>query len=71
MLFRSQSLDWRLQHKFACLPLLELYGWIESDTESQDTTNQAFGDEAELALASGASSNDLTADLPVEAEAAR
>ena len=32
-----QSLDWRLQHKFACLPLLELYGWIESDTESQDT----------------------------------
>ena len=66
-----QSLDWRLQHKFACLPLLELYGWIESDTESQDTTNQAFGDEAELALASGASSNDLTADLPVEAEAAR
>ena len=66
-----QSLDWRLQHKFACLPLLELYGWIESDTESHDTTNQAFGDEAELALASGASSNDLTADLPVEAEAAR
>ena len=66
-----QSLDWRLQHKFACLPLLELYGWIESDTESQDTTNQAFGDEAELALASGASSNDLTADLPVEAQAAR
>ena len=66
-----QSLDWRLQHKFACLPLLELYGWIESDTESQDTTNQTVGDEAELALASGASSNDLTADLPAEAQAAR
>jgi hypothetical protein len=31
-----QSLDWRLQHKFACLPLLELYGWMESDAESVD-----------------------------------
>lgn len=32
-----QSTDWRLQHKFACLPLLELYGWVESDVESQDS----------------------------------
>jgi predicted kinase len=31
-----QSADWRLQHKFACLPLLELYGWAESDTDSMD-----------------------------------
>jgi hypothetical protein len=29
-----QGADWRLQHKFACLPLLELYGWAESDAES-------------------------------------
>lgn len=29
-----QSADWRLQHKFACLPLLELYGWAESDADS-------------------------------------
>jgi hypothetical protein len=31
-----QGADWRLQHKFACLPLLELYGWAESDAESVD-----------------------------------
>ena len=31
-----QGADWRLQHKFACLPLLELYGWAESDAESAE-----------------------------------
>ena len=31
-----QAADWRLQHKFACLPLLELYGWAESDAESAE-----------------------------------
>ena len=34
-----QSMDWRLQHKFACLPLLELYGWVESDAESTGTVD--------------------------------
>lgn len=71
-----QSLDWRLQHKFACLPLLELYGWIESDTESQDTTAGALGsvhggDDEASQLASGASSNNLVAMPADDAAAAR
>lgn len=70
-----QSLDWRLQHKFACLPLLELYGWIESDTESQDTAQvHGGGDDEEFpssSLASGASSNNLAAMPAADAAAAR
>jgi hypothetical protein len=42
-----QSSDWRLQHKFACLPLLELYGWIESDTESELDAEEAAAAAAE------------------------
>lgn len=38
-----QSMDWRLQHKFACLPLLELYGWMESDAESTESAGVAGG----------------------------
>ena len=61
--------------KFACLPLLELYGWIESDTESQDTTAGALGvhggDDEASQLASGASSNNLVAMPADDAAAAR
>ena len=71
-----QSLDWRLQHQFACLPLLELYGWIESDTESQDTATLGVhgggGDDDEAPeLASGASSDNLAAMPDADAAAAR
>ena len=40
-----QGADWRLQHKFACLPLLELYGWSESDAESVEGEEQGEADE--------------------------
>ena len=71
-----QSLDWRLQHKFACLPLLDLYGWIESHTESQDTATLGVhgggGDDDEAPeLASGASSDNLAAMPHADAAAAR
>ena len=39
-----QGADWRLQHKFACLPLLELYGWSESDAESVEGEEQGEAD---------------------------
>ena len=65
-----------MQHKFACLPLLELYGWIESDTESQDTATLGVhgggGDDDEAPeLASGASSDNLAAMPHADAAAAR
>jgi hypothetical protein len=46
-----QSADWRLQHKFACLPLLELYGWAESDAESAEEANGEGGSSEAIVLA--------------------
>ena len=56
-----QSSDWRLQHKFACLPLLELYGWIESDTESELDAEEAAAAEAEAEAEAEASEEELAA----------
>ena len=47
-------MDWRLQHKFACLPLLELYGWVESDAESTGTVDTAGGNVGGTAAAAAA-----------------
>jgi hypothetical protein len=46
-----QGADWRLQHKFACLPLLELYGWAESDAESGDSEDAETTPESALVFA--------------------
>lgn len=62
-----QSMDWRLQHKFACLPLLELYGWIESDAESTDT---ASGDFSGASSSGGGHGGASSADVTTEADAA-
>ena len=59
-----QSMDWRLQHKFACLPLLELYGWVESDAESTETAAVAGGAGGNDAGASSSAASDVAPILP-------
>jgi hypothetical protein len=57
-------MDWRLQHKFACLPLLELYGWVESDAESTETAAVAGGAGGNDAGASSSAASDVAPILP-------